>query len=191
MARSPSPGLSEATAKFIHDVGKESASGDTILLQPVDWTPHRPARPAKTEAGRRFKLVSPFEPAGDQPNAIKELVAGINAQETDQVLLGVTGSGKTFTMAKIIEATQRPALILAPKVNKEGADSAGRVAGAAVARRRVTEALLLLESLSMKKSGMAQVKVNASGALALSGRVRWQVRALPGWSAAAVTTIQS
>ena len=78
-----------------------------------------------------------------------------------------------------------------PKVNKEGADSAGRVAGAAVARRRVTEALLLLESLSMKKSGMAQVKVNASGALALSGRVRWQVRALPGWSAAAVTTIQS
>ena len=55
----------------------------------------------------------------------------------------------------------------------------------------MTEALLLLESLSMKKSGMAQVKVNASGALALSGRVRWQVRALPGWSAAAVTTIQS
>jgi len=58
-------------------------------------------------------LKSEFQPAGDQPAAINELVAGINAQERDQVLLGVTGSGKTFTMAKIIEATQRPALILA------------------------------------------------------------------------------
>lgn len=58
-------------------------------------------------------MKSEFQPAGDQPAAINELVAGINAQERDQVLLGVTGSGKTFTMAKIIEATQRPALILA------------------------------------------------------------------------------
>ena len=59
-------------------------------------------------------MVSEFEPKGDQPAAIKELVAGLNSIERDQVLLGVTGSGKTFTMAKIIEETQRPALIMAP-----------------------------------------------------------------------------
>jgi excinuclease ABC subunit B len=59
-------------------------------------------------------VVSEFEPKGDQPEAIRELVAGVGAHERDQVLLGVTGSGKTFTMAKVIEATQRPALILAP-----------------------------------------------------------------------------
>ena len=77
------------------------------------WTPHRPARPEKSEGGKKFQLVSDYDAAGDQPNAIAELVAGIEAREHDQVLLGVTGSGKTFTMAKIIEATQRPALILA------------------------------------------------------------------------------
>jgi excinuclease ABC subunit B len=58
-------------------------------------------------------MVSPFEPSGDQPAAIAELVEQAQAGERDQVLLGVTGSGKTFTMAKVIEATQRPALILA------------------------------------------------------------------------------
>ena len=58
--------------------------------------------------------MSEFEPKGDQPQAIDELVDGIAAHERDQVLLGVTGSGKTFTMAQVIEATQRPALILAP-----------------------------------------------------------------------------
>lgn len=62
----------------------------------------------------KFKLVSPFEAAGDQPQAIQELCAGINNGEASQVLLGVTGSGKTFTMAKIIEQCQRPALIMAP-----------------------------------------------------------------------------
>ncbi|WP_368407121.1 excinuclease ABC subunit UvrB [Asticcacaulis aquaticus] len=80
---------------------------------PALWSPHRPERPEKSEGGRKFVLHSAYEPAGDQPAAIAELVAGIEAQEHDQVLLGVTGSGKTFTMAKIIEATQRPALILA------------------------------------------------------------------------------
>src|SRR5450631_3798200 len=79
-----------------------------------NFTPHRPARPEKSEGGKTFKLVSDYEPAGDQPTAIKELVTAANANERDQVLLGVTGSGKTFTMAKVIEATQRPALILAP-----------------------------------------------------------------------------
>ena len=61
-----------------------------------------------------FKLVSPFEPAGDQPQAIKELCEGLNRGEKNQVLLGVTGSGKTYTMAKVIEQTSRPALIMAP-----------------------------------------------------------------------------
>lgn len=62
----------------------------------------------------RFKIESPFEPAGDQPYAIKELCDGLARGERSQVLLGVTGSGKTYTMAKIIEQTNRPALIMAP-----------------------------------------------------------------------------
>ncbi len=62
----------------------------------------------------KFKIESPFAPAGDQPQAIKELCDGINKGVRNQVLLGVTGSGKTFTMAKVIEQTQRPALIMAP-----------------------------------------------------------------------------
>ena len=79
-----------------------------------DYVPHRPARPEKVEGGKRFELVSDYEPAGDQPTAIKELVSTALAGERDQVLLGVTGSGKTFTMAKVIDELQRPALILAP-----------------------------------------------------------------------------
>lgn len=62
----------------------------------------------------KIHLESPFVPSGDQPQAIKELCEGINRGDRSQVLLGVTGSGKTFTMAKIIEQTQRPALIMAP-----------------------------------------------------------------------------
>ena len=61
-----------------------------------------------------FRIASDFTPTGDQPAAIKQLVEGINDGLTDQVLLGVTGSGKTFTMAHVIQETQRPALILAP-----------------------------------------------------------------------------
>jgi excinuclease ABC subunit B len=68
----------------------------------------------KLEGGRRFRMATPFEPAGDQPTAIAELVEGLEAGERNQVLLGATGTGKTFTMAKVIEATQRPAIILAP-----------------------------------------------------------------------------
>ena len=78
------------------------------------FIPHRPARPDKVDAGRPFVITSDYEPAGDQPTAIRELVAAARAGERDQVLLGVTGSGKTFTMAKTIEELQRPALILAP-----------------------------------------------------------------------------
>jgi excinuclease ABC subunit B len=80
----------------------------------ASFVPHKPTRPEKAEGGRAFKLVSDYTPAGDQPAAIAELVAGVNGGDRDQVLLGVTGSGKTFTVAKVIEAVQRPALILAP-----------------------------------------------------------------------------
>ena len=62
----------------------------------------------------KFQIESPFEPAGDQPQAIDELCRGLEEGQRNQVLLGVTGSGKTFTMAKIIERCQRPALIMAP-----------------------------------------------------------------------------
>ncbi|MES1974123.1 MAG: excinuclease ABC subunit UvrB [Pseudomonadota bacterium] len=89
----------------------------TSLEEPetgASFVPHRPARPPKAEGGRKFKLVSDYTPSGDQPTAIAELVEQTNAGERDQVLLGVTGSGKTFTMAKVIEAVQRPALVLAP-----------------------------------------------------------------------------
>ena len=68
----------------------------------------------KLEAGQRFEIMSDFEPSGDQPSAITELVKGIESKELNQVLLGATGTGKTFTMAKIIQETQRPAIILAP-----------------------------------------------------------------------------
>lgn len=90
----PEPGLNEAALE--------------------EFIPHRPIRPAKTEGGRQFSFQSDFKPAGDQPKAIEELVEGIDNGETDQVLLGVTGSGKTFTMARIIARTGRPALVLAP-----------------------------------------------------------------------------
>ena len=68
----------------------------------------------KLEGGKKFKFVTDFKPAGDQPKAIDKLVKGAKKNEFNQVLLGVTGSGKTFTMAKVIEQTNRPALILAP-----------------------------------------------------------------------------
>ncbi|MEM1278096.1 MAG: excinuclease ABC subunit UvrB [Pseudomonadota bacterium] len=68
----------------------------------------------KLEGGVRLEMVTPFDPKGDQPTAIVELAEGVMEGERDQVLLGATGTGKTFTMAKIIEATQRPAIVLAP-----------------------------------------------------------------------------
>src|SRR5690606_29180700 len=78
------------------------------------WVPHRPARPTKSEGGIELRMETEFKPSGDQPTAIADLVSGVRDQDRTQVLLGVTGSGKTFTMAKVIEETQRPALILAP-----------------------------------------------------------------------------
>ena len=80
----------------------------------TDIQSKNPEISGKLEGGKKFKLVTDFKPAGDQPEAIKKLVNNANKGEFNQVLLGVTGSGKTFTMAKVIEQTNRPALILAP-----------------------------------------------------------------------------
>jgi excinuclease ABC subunit B len=78
---------------------------------PMLFMPQR--QPPKPRT-RQLRIVSDYAPAGDQPAAIAELVRGVESGERDQVLLGVTGSGKTFTMAKVIEAVQKPTLILAP-----------------------------------------------------------------------------
>jgi excinuclease ABC subunit B len=100
----------QALDKLLREGRPEFAeSGGTAV-----WTPHRPPRPEKSEGGVKIELKSEMQPKGDQPSAIKDLVEGANRNDRTQVLLGVTGSGKTFTMAKVIEATQRPALILAP-----------------------------------------------------------------------------
>jgi excinuclease ABC subunit B len=89
----------------------------TSLAEPEidpNFVPHRPNRPVKAGASKPLKVVSDYSAAGDQPTAIAELVATAKEGERNQVLLGVTGSGKTFTMARVIEELQRPALILAP-----------------------------------------------------------------------------
>ena len=83
---------------------KKSPVTDTLRIEPRSF--QRADCPP-------FQLVSDFTPAGDQPAAIAQLVAGLNAHQKNQVLLGVTGSGKTFTMAQVIQQTQRPALVLA------------------------------------------------------------------------------
>src|SRR5665213_1411357 len=110
----PGHGLSSmgvaATAQALENLLREGRP--EFGTQP--WMPHRPPRPEKSEGGKRFVIKSEFEPKGDQPQAIADLVEGVKRSDRTQVLLGVTGSGKTFTMAKVIEATQRPALILAP-----------------------------------------------------------------------------
>jgi excinuclease ABC subunit B len=101
----------EATTRSLQTLLEQ---GDPNFRAGTPWTPHRPPRPEKSEGGRSFRIVSDYEPKGDQPEAIAELVRGIQSLERDQVLLGVTGSGKTFTMAQVIERTNRPALVLAP-----------------------------------------------------------------------------
>lgn len=105
------PGGATATVEALSAL---IASGNPLFKNGELWTPHRPARPEKSEGGIPFKMETPFQPSGDQPTAIKDLVEGIQSDDRTQVLLGVTGSGKTYTMAKVIEETQRPALILAP-----------------------------------------------------------------------------
>lgn len=103
-------GLSEAPLTY----ETLTAADASVQAQLPMFAPHRPMRPEKSEGGKRFELTTDLTPKGDQPTAITELVRGLREKERDQVLLGVTGSGKTFTMAKVIEETQRPALILAP-----------------------------------------------------------------------------
>ncbi|MEO9683281.1 MAG: excinuclease ABC subunit UvrB [Tateyamaria sp.] len=85
-------------------------SSDTFLANPAEDVRTR----LKLEGGQALRMNTEFKPAGDQPTAIKELSAGVIAGDRDQVLLGATGTGKTYTMAKVIEETQRPAIILAP-----------------------------------------------------------------------------
>jgi excinuclease ABC subunit B len=102
------PGFGEAPQPLMQEHPLVTGTGAP------EFTPHRPPRPDKSEGGVPLRIETELQPRGDQPSAIAELVAQVNGHERDQVLLGVTGSGKTFTMAKVIEATQRPALILAP-----------------------------------------------------------------------------
>tara|TARA_R110002126_G_scaffold98508_3_gene229001 strand:- start:4981 stop:7602 length:2622 start_codon:yes stop_codon:yes gene_type:complete len=99
-----------ATVKALEQIilhGRKEVEGSS------PWVPHK-AESRLKRGGQPFRMVTPYEPRGDQPTAIAELVEGVNNGETDQVLLGVTGSGKTFTAAQVIARTNRPALILAP-----------------------------------------------------------------------------
>ena len=111
------PVMSDGTTGHTATVEALSAlieSGNPLHKNGEAWAPHRPARPEKSEGGVPIKLVSEYEPKGDQPTAIADLVEGLSAEDKTQVLLGVTGSGKTYTMAQVIARSQRPALILAP-----------------------------------------------------------------------------
>jgi len=91
------PGFDEASIAFLHN-----------------WEPSKRHDRPLTEGGQKFELTSDFEPAGDQPEAIAELIEGLEGGARDQVLLGVTGSGKTFTIAHVIQKVQRPTIVLAP-----------------------------------------------------------------------------
>ena len=110
-AKNLAPGAVTATVEAL---SKLIESGNPLFKDGKLWTPHRPERPQKSEGGIPIEMVTDYKPSGDQPTAIRDLVEGINSGDRSQVLLGVTGSGKTFTMAKVIEETQRPAVILAP-----------------------------------------------------------------------------
>src|SRR5690554_5375392 len=116
-AERPLPaGLAEAPGASFVPQGGLLADRDTwagaLQGDPANWPlfePHRPVRPEKSEGGVRFKLVSEYEPAGDQPTAIAELVDGIEKGERDQVLLGVTGSGRSEEHTS--ELQSRPHLV--------------------------------------------------------------------------------
>jgi excinuclease ABC subunit B len=101
------PRLSRPLPDYTVTPGRPNSAPATLERPPL-------ADELAAPAARPFKLVSPFEPAGDQPQAIAEMVAGIRQGDRDQVLLGVTGSGKTFTVAHAIQKVQRPALVMAP-----------------------------------------------------------------------------
>ncbi|WP_354434080.1 excinuclease ABC subunit UvrB [Martelella mangrovi] len=110
-AKNLAPGAVTAT---VDALSKLIESGNPLFKDGKIWTPHRPERPEKSEGGIPIRMETEYKPSGDQPTAIRDLVSGLNDGDRSQVLLGVTGSGKTFTMAKVIAETQRPAVILAP-----------------------------------------------------------------------------
>jgi excinuclease ABC subunit B len=114
MEEAEASGATSANTATVQALSALIESGNPLFKNGKTWTPHRPARPDKSEGGVPIRMATEYKPAGDQPTAIADLVAGANENERNQVLLGVTGSGKTFTMAKVIEETQRPAVILAP-----------------------------------------------------------------------------
>ena len=114
MEEAEASGATSANTATVQALSDLIESGNPLFKNGKTWTPHRPARPEKSEGGVPLRMVTDYAPAGDQPTAIADLVAGANENERNQVLLGVTGSGKTFTMAKVIAETQRPAVILAP-----------------------------------------------------------------------------
>jgi len=114
MEEAEASGATSANTATVQALSDLIESGNPLFKNGKTWTPHRPARPEKSEGGVKIRMATEYKPAGDQPTAIADLVAGANENERNQVLLGVTGSGKTFTMAKVIEETQRPAVILAP-----------------------------------------------------------------------------
>jgi excinuclease ABC subunit B len=91
---------------------KRSPGGATLPPSPSREIPRPTLAESRARAGGIFRVVSDFTPQGDQPAAIEALVSGLRSARRDQVLLGVTGSGKTFTMAKVIEAVNRPTLVL-------------------------------------------------------------------------------
>ena len=107
-------GSTTGVTATVDALSKLIEGGNPLFKDGKTWVPHRPERPEKSEGGIEIHMKTDFEPSGDQPTAIGDLVSGLGDDDRTQVLLGVTGSGKTFTMAKVIEQTQRPALILAP-----------------------------------------------------------------------------
>ncbi|MEM9107796.1 MAG: DEAD/DEAH box helicase family protein, partial [Pseudomonadota bacterium] len=107
-------GATSGVTATVDALSKLIESGNPHFRDGKAWVPHRPERPEKSEGGIEILMKTDFEPSGDQPTAIGDLVSGLGDDDRTQVLLGVTGSGKTFTMAKVIEQTQRPALVLAP-----------------------------------------------------------------------------
>ena len=106
-------GYTDAMAHTSMKQVRSSFEQSLAVAEQATWVPLPITRPEKGEGGKAFELVSEYQPAGDQPEAIDELVAGVEGGERDQVLLGVTGSGKTYTMAQVIQRTQMPALVLA------------------------------------------------------------------------------
>lgn len=102
---------SESSAHYLETL---LSQGHPFLSASNSWRPHRPIRPDRSADQQPFSLSTDLVPSGDQPQAIDALTKGIQEKVRDQVLLGVTGSGKTFTMANIIARVQRPTLVLAP-----------------------------------------------------------------------------